>query len=455
MSFSERSPEQFPRELDMRRGERENALTQSRGKQLASLTGLTYSQALQTSPETQASADPATWEKFRDYTQELKNFSEKRRSKEGMLAAVQGVLTDDRIDNLPSPDEAFLQTSGMQALVYVNGIAVTDRRGNERTTMRDIHQKIMATASGEPKFLKNNKSYVVESEDTYVVDRAELEKDLVWLEDDKRIGSNVPPERLAYFQAYKNILVDLVRLNNRPAEEAYRKRYGSVLSPQKCLESFCRDPNSIKGAGKFALFIALSALLALWSIKDFQKGFPSFATIMLLGAVMYLVGGRSKMGYVATQEFNNATKEGLDGDKMEELYAFARRKPAAFKEMIRMMKLHGPGGIPEKDKHLLTEPKKNGKLLKHLMVDEDIADMMVGKNSPPIGVLQGIYNTRMSRNKDVAVRFAEANSKSKGQTAHELNNMMRHETNAAGPYNPQVDAPPIKGTPPYAPGTPL
>lgn len=444
---------------ELRLGARESTITQSRGKQLGAITGIEYSQAIATTPGEQPSANPANWSQFYDYTQELKDFSEQPKTKEHFLADVTSVLSTDRVENLPDPDEAFLQRSGMQALVYVNGIAQTDRRGNEQSTMRDIHEKLLnaarAAEDGNLELIKGGRNYLAKSGDTVAVNRSELERDLLWLEDDKRIGPNVPPQRLAYFNAYKDALVDLVRLNNRADEEYFRKKSGSVLSERKVLESMCRDPNAMKGASKFALFLAAGSLLVLWGIKDFRNKSLSFPTMILLGTIVFLVGSRSKMNYVASTSFLEATKNGLDGEQMEKLYAFARRKPKAFKAMMDRMKEFKGSGIPEEKRHLLTEPKKNGKLLKDEIVDdEEIVNMMVGnENAPPLSILEGIYKTRNSKGKDVAIQFAEANSTSKGQTADELNHMMSVSTDAEGPYTPMTPSEPIDVTEPIPPGT--
>lgn len=446
MDILGQSPERMEvssiRPEELRAGARKSAVMQSRGKQLGAITGIEYSRAIATTPGEQPSADPANWSQFYDYTQELKDFSKQPKTKEHFLADVANVLSTDRVENLPIPEEALLQKSGMQALVYVNGIAQTDRRGNEQSTMRDIHEKLRnaarAAEHGNLELVKGGRNYLAKSGDTVAVNRSELERDLLWLEDDKRIGPNVSPQRLAYFNAYKDALVDLVRLNNRADEEYFRKKSGSVLSERKVLESMCRDPNAIKGASKFALLIAASSLLVMWGIKDFRNKSLSFPTMILLGSIMFLMGSRSKMNYVASTSFLDATKNGLDGEQMKKLYGFAKRKPTAFKAMMDRMK-EFEGSIPEEKRHLLTEPKKNGKLLKDEIVDDEIVDMIVGNaNTPPLSILEGIYKTRNSKGKDIAIQFAEANSTSKGQTADELNHMMSVSTDAEGPYTPMT-----------------
>lgn len=363
------------------------------------------------------------------------SIANERRTKEEMLAAVSQTLQMDdngisaKIRDLPKPEGfTLLRRDAHAHIVMSNGEIIEESGSSEPDRMRDIHMRLQGTASSNPRDFSKNRSYLVQHGSTYVLNRALLEGDLRWVSDGKRIGPNVADEkRRNYFMSYRQLLAEIAMLNTPTAEATFAAMSGggTVLGQKACLEHFCRDPNAVKGAGKFALLLAVGALLTLWIIKDARNKSLSFGTLLLVGAGMFLLNNGSKHNYLASQQFGRLTQGPLDGKAVAKLQGLARSKPSAYAHLTSWMddrtRFRG-SSVTADALHELTHPKKsNGKPDPRKAVPEDIARLFVGTNSSDVAyVLKSMQSASRGEGRRIAIEFADANHSSGGATQREL-----------------------------------
>lgn len=365
--------------------------------------------------------------------QEIRGVANERRSKEQMLAAMDDVFQTDtsgisqRIASLPSFDGVTFIRRDAHAQFQIEGKIYTESGGDERERMRTIQSRLKRTAGKNKNFFSKKQSYLAEYAGTYELDRSLLEQDIRWISDGKRVGVNVPEKRRALFTAYRSVLTDLVMQNTPKAEAAFTRQSKSLVGQRACLETYCRDPNAIKGASKFAALLAVGALLALWGIKDARNKSLSLGTLVLLGGVMFLMQSGSKHNYLSSQQFTNLTKGPIDGNAIKKLQSLSRSKPSAYNHLTSWLDKqtrYNGGRIESQYLHQITKPiNGRGKPDPRKAVPEDIAKLLVGLNSSDAAyVLKSLKATARTSDRKIAVEFADASHNSKGGVQRELQN---------------------------------
>lgn len=308
-----------------------------------------------------------------------------------------GKQTGTAIDALPELDFDIMYTSGAESQIYIDGKLTVIAGGNERIRMREIDERLEKTLTllhvdneNTPKDRQNlaskfreGSSYVVPYGDTFELARSVIGQDIRWLSSPLRIPSGpdapkVSPEREAIFRGYRDRLTQIKNTLTTPAaEHEYVTRYGNDDENRRNLEKFCRDPNAVAGAGKFALLLAVGALLALWSIKDIKGGTISFGTLLLAGAAMFLMQSGPKNAFMASDQFGSLTKH-IGNDGLEKI---DRMEPSARNHLIATLKFYSGsrGGITQKNIKELTEPKTtSGRIIDSKKVPQEIAELFLG-----------------------------------------------------------------------------
>ena len=303
-------------------------------------------------------------------------------------------------------------------------------KDREPQRMRDIIKRLNKTLSvidqeGDnmkeiAKRFRGKSSYVIVYGSTYMLDRSLIGQDIRWLSEPFRIGDINRPggareytEREKMFIKYRDILLHIKdNLTTPAAEHSYVTEYGDDTGNEKLLRNACRDPDSVKGAGKFALLLAVSALLALWVIRDIKKGTISFGTLLLIGAAMFLAQSGPKNAFMGSKQFADLSRR-IGREGVEKLQTM---RPSARNHLIATLKdRSGRGGITEENLHLLTEPKtKSGRPINSKRVDEDIARMFIGDPNPEGAayVLERMAGVRDGPGREVMGSLADANHKS-------------------------------------------
>ncbi|MDA0376447.1 MAG: hypothetical protein O3A80_04025 [bacterium] len=301
------------------------------------------------------------------------------------------------LDALPELNFDIMYTSGAESQIYIDGKLTVIAGGNERTRMNEIDKRLAKTLTllevdnentttdriNLAKKFREGSSYVVPFGDTFELARSVIGQDIRWLSSPLRIpiGPDAPKvskEREAIFRGYRDRLTQIKNTLTTPAaEHAYVTRYGNDDENRRNLEKFCRDPNAVAGAGKFALLLAVGALLALWSIKDIKGGTISFGTLLLAGAAMFLMQSGPKNAFMASDQFGSLVKH-IGNDGLEKI---DRMKPSARNHLIATLKFYSGsrGGITEKNIKELTNPTTtNGRSIDSKKVPEDIATLFLG-----------------------------------------------------------------------------
>jgi len=305
--------------------------------------------------------------------------------------------TGTAIDALPELNLDIMYTSGAESQIYIDGKLTVIAGGNERTRMNEINERLEKTLTllevdnentmtdriNLARKFREGSSYVVPFGDTFELARSVIGQDIRWLSSPLRIPSGpdapkVSKEREAIFRGYRDRLTQIKNTLTTPAaEHAYVTRYGNDDENRRNLEKFCRDPNAVAGAGKFALLLAVGALLALWSIKDIKEGTISFGTLLLAGAAMFLMQSGPKNAFMASDQFGSLVKH-IGNDGLEKI---DRMKPSARNHLIATLKFYSGsrGGITEKNIKELTNPTTtNGRSIDSKKVPEDIATLFLG-----------------------------------------------------------------------------
>ncbi|MBT4119359.1 MAG: hypothetical protein HOG89_00020 [Candidatus Peribacter sp.] len=367
----------------------------------------------------------------------------------GVTEAGTGRGATTGLSSLPKIKGSIMMRKGADAQIYIDGKLVTISGPDElkrmqaikkrlETTMRIINEKSDNLAAiAKTKRYTDKTSYVTPQGDTYELERAAIGTDIRWLTSPLRItsaeGSKVDPEREEIFRAYRDKLSYIKNTLTTPAaEHKYVTDHGNDDENLRCLERYCRDPNAIKGAGKFAALLAVGALLSFWVIRDTQKKNLSFTTLLLAGGAMFIMKGGPKNQFMASSQFADLSRRvGADGmKKLLNLPSGPRN------HLIKTLNFYsGRGGITEENLHELTDPKsKSGKRLTGKRVPDKIARLFIGDPKPSgsayvLGKMKGV---RDPQSKKVMISLAEANSKS--ETAHkELSDMLDKAPPPAAP----------------------
>ncbi len=385
----------------------------------------------------------------------LRAIGETPLSSEAMVAAVQEIASGERLGELASNARGvvLLPKGQGEAHIYIRGRLYTDNNGDERAMMQKIQERLRRTVSARDQFYRGGRedAYLeYDADNVLKVSRWQLEKDLRWLHDDKRIGPDVPDKRLQYFEGYANALTDIVMLSNRKRESEFLHNTPSVLTDQKTLETYCRDPDAIKGAGKFALLLAVGALATLWAIKDIRGKTFSFATLILLGVVLFLTQTGSKFNFLGSKEFSDVTKR-LSPTEIKKLMTLSRNS-VRYNHLMSILESYAKTGIPREELHRLTDPKKkvwNAAEKKYELksdparkIDADIAELFVGLPGSHQTLLNGLRTAERSpEGKQATLDFAKANFESGGTAREELASLTRTPTHVKSSDEVKTPAP--------------
>lgn len=362
----------------------------------------------------------------------------------GVTEDENGKRTGTSLDKLPELDSSIMMRSGAEAQIYVNGKVEVISGGNEVVRMQEIQQRLAHTLAlidvnntntrqdidALVEKYPNGSAYVVPCGNRLILARDTLGGDLRWLSSGYRIPNSpgspqryTPQEgdeegiiqkRERMFRQYRNMLTHIKNNLTTPAlEHQYITRNGSDDENQRCLEQYCRDPNAVAGAGKFALLLAVGALLALWSIKDIKAGTISFGTLLLAGAAMFLMQNGPKNQFMTSSQFADLSQHiGKDG-----LEKIDRMKPSARNHLIAFLKSPTArnNGITRENMHLLTEPKAtNGRIIDSKRVPEEIAQLFIGYKGTAGAayVIENSHKVRDPQGKEIEYALADAHKHS-------------------------------------------
>ena len=357
------------------------------------------------------------------------------------------------LDKLPDYTGIDLMTKGADAELRIKGKLTVIKGPDERKRMRTIQQRLEKTLSvvnidsdnlrRVERNFRTGSSYVVPEGNTYELDMDVISTDIRWLSGELRINNPDNPEKItatkereAVFLKYRNMLEHIkFKLATPAAVHSYATRYGDDRGNEKLVRESCRDPDKVRGAGKFALLLAVGALLTLWAIKDIRKGSISFGTLLLLGAAMFLAQSGPKNSFMASSLFANMSKRvGQEG--IDSLNGLSKSRPTAYSHLITTLKKkNAVGGITEENLHLLTEPKsKSGKILNNSRVPEKIARMFIGSKDPggDANMLERMRKVRDANSKKVMSDLAKANKETGGKAQIELNEIINDPSQIIG-----------------------
>lgn len=358
---------------------------------------------------------------------------------------VQDGTGDSSIDGLPEIDESIMLRKEADAQIYIDGKVTVIKGPDEVKRMQEIIQRLEKTLTIldlnpeetdinalkiAAKRYPNKSSYAIPYGNTYALARTTIGQDIRWLSSPLRIpseeGAAVSPEREKIFRGYRDELIKLKNTLTTPAmEHQYVIQNGSDTENRRMLEEFCRDPNAVKGAGKFAALLAVGGLLALWGIKDVQKGTLSFGTMILAAGAMFLSKSGPKTAYMASAQFADLSKH-LGPEIYENI---KKLHPSARNHLIAMLESQtGRAGFPgENDILLLTEPKsRSGKIQANKRIPEEIALKFIGYrgNAGAASVLKRSAKIRDPQGTEIESSLVEANAKS-DNARQELNALIK------------------------------
>ena len=388
---------------------------------------------------TQAMGTPGSHEQARRQWEQIGEAASQPTDREGMRARVEqalevqrdadGKVTGSMIDDLPEMGKARLLRSGADAQIYIDGKITVIKGPDEKKRMNEIDKRFHKTLSiihiGKDTVLgkienkyREGSTYVLPYNGSFMLDRSVIGEDIRWLSSPLRIplgseGPKVEAEREKLFRGYREKLEQIKNSLTTPeGEHEYVTRYGNDQGNRRMLEKFCRDPNAVKGAGKFAMLLAVTALLALWAIKDIKSGKLSFGTIVLIGAAMFLAQSGPKNSFMASEQFANLSgRIGKDG--IESLKGFSQRNPSAYGHLIATLKgrTANDSGITRENIGILTDKK-----LGNRKVPEEIAELFIGDPKPAESayVLERMRGVRDRAGKEVMYSLADANENSDG-----------------------------------------
>lgn len=345
----------------------------------------------------------------------VNEMANRHKTAEEMVAAKDQILTKERIDSLPS----------------LPGNISMDRRGTEQKQLLDIKMKLNATAGLKAEHIKRKRpsslpqTYLVPHNGTYKLNRDLIETDLKFLNDPLRIDENpndtatVDANREQVFRAYSDVLAELITLGRPEDERRYVGKYGSALAPQKLVESVCdhKTLEDVKGAGRFALLGIVTALAALWGIKDFRKGNVSIGTLGLVGGMMYLAQGdlnrkNEQFDFVRTEYFAELSRNGFDDKVIKKLQQISQARPAAMSHLIKLLNDNtGPGKVVTQEmvNEMIKPTNARGKPDPRRAIPEDIANLFLGQSCG--GAAKSMYGIKKTaRNGNLVTMFAKANS---------------------------------------------
>lgn len=362
------------------------------------------------------------------------------------------ILPKGRIEGLPKLSGKFDKEREQQKLAEIRQRLKATQAITERSAL--VKPNRQQARAYFPMFTKEGETYVVSTRaGTW---RNELELDMQWLKRTSAITPEqaeadsekvIPEERKRVFDAYYDILNDLKALNDPEAEQSIARR-DDAKQVREDLARLCRDPRSPKNAAKFTALLALGGMLALWGIMDYRKNQLSFATLALLGGVLYLMKNGSKFDFLSTSQFATVAREGMDGAATRKLQALAQSRPAAFNHLVKTMDEcnYYDKQITEETIKELTEPKKKRSgqevLDTQRRVPEDIARLFIGMQPGNVAfVLKGLRSTARSNDRPLVAEFAEANN-NRADIQQDLQALSTAASSSAPSGTPPGDLPP-------------
>lgn len=361
---------------------------------------------------------------YRQAEQNMKSLEQQANapiSVETLIQRKDTLLTKEDVEKLPTLRMAFRQGAPGKG------------GGSEHERLNTIQKRLRATVALTASSARNTKKRSGQVEpyfpavdtdgmiiqDNYVW-RRRLEDDLVWLNHETRTGDDLPDDdnRKMVFSAYSDLLAKLVALHAPKNEEWFVEKHNSILGAQKMVQQYCRDPDAVKNATRFAVLVAAGALLTLMAVMDFRNKKLSLSTLVLLGGVVLLMQNGSKFNFVGEKQFSELIKEGVNGNDIKKLYAFSKGRPAAFNHLVRVMDECNSQGKPiteETIKELMHPTKRQGGREVpdgQKAVPEDIARLFLGKTPGYVaGVLKSLRATAGSKDRGTVIAFADAVSK--------------------------------------------
>lgn len=397
----------------------------------------------------------------------IEEYQETPLEQKAMIGRAREIITDDVLADLKNSRKKvqFLRVNG-QASVQVAGStkhvrgqfkgldsdkqAIRIRYEDELATLEGIHRMLENTQKSTEELIDDGNTYFGKNPDGNLeVRRGILEEHMRWLSDGKRTGGAEGSPRRELFEKYLQVLQKITVMNGLKKEMNFRRNNGSIFASNDVAELLCRDPDDVKNAGKMALLLVASALLALWTIRDIRNGEISFGTMFFIGAVLFLSRGSSRYQFLASKEFQKDTKERIGKKEMEMLQSLAVQKPAAYKHLMDTLNTHRETGIPEDKLHLLTRPKRKTRKGKEEVwvddpskqIDEKIARIFLDWPGAHATTLGGIRKTARDKERGLVVETADQMHRNGDTIAAEMDKLRNTPTaELPTPENPPADS---------------
>ncbi len=362
----------------------------------------------------------------------IQNMQERaqNRSPEEVQAAVQGVLTEQRLSEL-NPAGVRLWRSGGHAIVETtHGYSETSGESEVRK-VSEIYQRILTTSKWGLQKHSGKKSYMGMHNGRYVIDRSLIESDLVYVSDEKRalIPEGGTPEvrkqfeeRAELFHKYRMVLLELIQAAQSPRDEQMFIRNNGSIAVDQIIEHNCSDPENAKGAMKVLAIGALTLLFLGKALGDWNGNKVSVMTVVLLGGIMALVGKSSKMKYLTDSKFLGMSRERLSGDKAKRLMSLPTKQRSA---LMKHFKQNKGVTLTSEVMKLVTEPKDPAK-----RVPLEIAQIFEGMTGQVarnyLGAIEGMGKTK---DKKMVIDFLGANYKDGGQVESDMAQLAQTKEN--------------------------
>ena len=346
------------------------------------------------------------------------------RSESEIMGLTIEYFRDNPMSELPNDSDVDFYTQGAHGVIRKNGITRRVSGNNEVDKMqKEIIPALEATAGLDPAVItelpKGRKkglahSYLeIKGDGTMGLNVGLISHHIAWLSDRKRIlranpdaegydgpsRSEAVQKRDAYFRAYRDYLVNLRATILTPSELMdYENRNGDDTGMRDFLQEHCRtgSADAVRGSAKFALVLAVGALLTLWVVKDFRNKTLSLGTLILIGSMLFLMQGASKHAFIASKGFEDLTgKDGpLKKNEADELFALKKGNSAAYGHLKDFMKEFTPQGSftqEDVDFYLNNAKKHDGKPHEDKQEAGKIAQKYIGQSPGAVlKVLQGI-----------------------------------------------------------------
>ena len=343
------------------------------------------------------------------------------RPPEVILSRVSDVLTPERLKSLDMDDVELWKTGGSTIMETNKGLR--EYKGdNEFTRMSQINLLINATAEWEPESVGAEQSLLTMEKGKVVLNRSLLEEALGYVSAKKRHTS---PERTAFFENYKEVLLDLIEAAGTPRDEfLYAQKYGSVAAEQ-IVQRHCPDTGSnTKEAWKSIGVAMMGILFAVNAFSDVKNGKFRVFTFVTLAGLAGLVGGSYKTDIFGKGTgFTEFCRKSLSREKAEDIFAL---KPIQINAMLKYFKSQAGEKVGEESIEALSNPKnRKGDTDMARAVPADIAKIFVGLSGAQAHTnLQNLIKMKTGPNREVTLNYIDATHKDGGQTETEIDTLL-------------------------------